>query len=344
MQISEVEIPSKKGFTVALTDTFIKTIKHTGEKLCNKHADGTGLYLHVTLTGKYWRMNYRFNGKQKTIAFGVYPDVSLAKARERLNEARKLLADKKDPSAAKQADKQATAVAASNTFELVAREFHKSKSDSWSGGYAAKWMRGLEKDLFPYIGALPLPTITAPILLEALRRVEKRGVHETAHTLRQSAGQVFMYGVQTGRCERSPALDLHGALKPVIVTNMAAILDPHKVGELMRAIDGYSGQPATRAALALSSLLFQRPGNIRQMEWAWINFDDAMLTIPSQDMKRRVCQKINGRPHLVPLAPQALAFLVELRPLTRLLKDRELNVCKESSRKANKACDNLKVR
>jgi len=301
---------------VAITDTFVKNIKPTGAKNGDKHADGDGLYLHVTLTGKYWRMNYRFDGKQKTIAFGVYPDVSLAKARGRRDDARKLLADKKDPGVAKQEEKQATAVASSNTFEQVAREFHKSKSDSWSGGYADKWMRGLEKDLFPYIGSMTLPTITAPILLEALRRVEKRGVHETAHTLRQSAGQVFRYGIQTGRCERSPALDLHGALKPVIVTNAAAILEPHKVGELMRAIDGYSGQPATRAALALSALLFQRPGNIRQMEWAWVNIDSAMLTIPSADMKRRVHQKINGRPHLVPLAPQALAFLAELRPLT----------------------------
>ncbi|MDB5741765.1 MAG: integrase [Polaromonas sp.] len=149
-----------------------------------------------------------------------------------------------------------------------------------------------------------------------MRRVEKRGAIETAHTLRQTAGQVFLYGVQTGRCERSPALDLHGALKPVNVTHMAAILEPFKVGELMRAIAGYSGQPMTKAALALSALLFQRPGNIRQMEWAWVNVDDALLTIPSQDMKRRKHQKVNGRPHLVPLAPQALAYLAELRPLT----------------------------
>ena len=125
-----------------------------------------------------------------------------------------------------------------------------------------------------------------------------------------------MYGVQTGRCERNPALDLHGALKPVNVKHMAAILEPVKVGELLRAIDGYSGQPMTRTAMALSALIFQRPGNIRQMEWAWVNVDAALLTIPSEDMKRRKHQKVNGRPHLVPLAPQALAYLAELRPLT----------------------------
>lgn len=154
------------------------------------------------------------------------------------------------------------------------------------------------------------------MLLDALRKVEKRGANETAHTLRQTAGQVFRYGVQTGRCERSPVTDLHGALKPIVVKHMAAVLEPAKAGELLRAIDGYTGQPMTRAALALSALLFQRPGNIRQMEWAWIDLDKAMLTIPSQDMKRRLAQKLNGRPHFVPLAPQAIAVLKELQPLT----------------------------
>lgn len=301
---------------MALTNTFVKNIKPTAAATGDKHTDGQGLYLHVKAAGKYWRMNYRFAGKQKTLALGVYPAVTLAKARQRRDKARELLADDIDPGTAKREEKQATAVAAANTFELVAREFHKSKGDSWSASYAEKWLRGLEKDLFPYLGALPLATITAPVLLAALRRVEKRGANESAHTLRQTSGQVFRYGIQTGRCERSPAADLQGALKPAIVKHMAAILEPFKVGELMRAIDGYSGQPMTRAALALSALLFQRPGNIRQMEWAWVNVDNALLIIPSQDMKRRIHQKINGRPHLVPLAPQALAYLAELRPLT----------------------------
>jgi integrase len=191
-----------------------------------------------------------------------------------------------------------------------------SKADAWSDRYAAKWLRGMEKDLFPYLGKMTLDSIGAPLLLDVLRRVEKRGAFEQAHTLRQTAGQVFLYGVQTGRCERSPALDLQGALKPVHVKHMAALLEPAKFGELLRAIDGYAGQPSTKAALALSALLFQRPGNIRQMEWAWVNFEQELLTIPSQDMKRRRHQKINGRPHLVPLAPQALRWLAELKPLT----------------------------
>jgi integrase len=153
-------------------------------------------------------------------------------------------------------------------------------------------------------------------LLEALRRVEKRGAIETAHTIRQSAGQVFRYGIHTGRCDRSPATDLQGALKPVHVKNMAAVLEPIKAGELLRAIDSYTGQPTTQVALRLSALTFQRPGNIRQMEWDWVDFDRSVLTIPSKDMKRRLHEKKNGRPHIVPLARQAVAALKELSPLT----------------------------
>ena len=301
---------------MALTDTFVRQVKHTGKASGDKHADGGGMYLLVKASGRYWRMDYTHANTRTTPALGVYHEVSLAKARKRREEARELLAEGLDPSAAKKAEKLATRVAAANTFEAVAREFHATQASGWSPRYAARWIERMEKDLFPYIGKLTLPAITAPVLLDALRKVEKRGANETAHTLRQTAGQVFRYGVQTGRCERSPVTDLHGALKPVVVKHMAAVLEPAKAGELLRAIDGYTGQPMTKAALALSALLFQRPGNIRQMEWAWIDFDTALLTIPSQDMKRRLAQKLNGRPHFVPLAPQAIAILKELQPLT----------------------------
>ncbi len=300
---------------MALTDTFVKNIKPTAAASGDKHSDGLGLYLHVKQAGKYWRLGYRFDGKQKLLALGVYPAVSLAKARSRREKARELLADGIDPGAAKREERQATATAAANTFELVAREFLETKTEAWTPKYAAKWLRGMEKDLFPYIGKLPTATVTPPMLLNALRKCEKRGAIESAHTLRQTAGQVFRYGIQTGRCDRNPALDLQGALKPVTTKHMAALLEPLKVGDLLRAIDGYSS-PLTRAALALSALLFQRPANIRSMEWAWIDFDNAMLTIPSQDMKRRIEQKLNGRPHFVPLAPQAVAFLKELVPIS----------------------------
>ena len=301
---------------MALTDTFVRQVKHTGKASGDKHADGGGMYLLVKASGRYWRMDYTHASKRKTLALGVYPEVSLSKARKRREEARELLAEGLDPSAAKKAEKLATRVAAVNTFEAVAREFHATQASGWSPRYATRWIERMEKDLFPYIGKLTLPAISAPVLLDALRKVEKRGANETAHTLRQTAGQVFRYGVQTGRCERSPVTDLHGALKPIVVKHMAAVLEPAKAGELLRAIDGYTGQPMTKAALALSALLFQRPGNIRQMEWTWIDFDKALLTIPSQDMKRRLAQKLNGRPHFVPLAPQAIAILKELQPLT----------------------------
>jgi integrase len=301
---------------MALTDTFVRQVKHSGSPAGDKHSDGGGMYLLVKGAGKYWRMNYRHGGKRKTLAMGTYPEISLAKARKRLAEARERLAEGIDPSTAKKAEKLATAVAVANTFEAVAREFHTLQASGWSAKYAARWIERMEKDLFPYIGKQPISTIKPSALLDVLRRVEKRGANETAHTLRQSAGQVFRYGIQTGRCERNPVSDLHGALKPLVVKNMAAVLEPGKVGELLRAIYGYSGQPMTRTALQLSALLFQRPGNIRQMEWAWLNLDKAMLTIPSESMKRRLHQKINGRPHLVPLAPQAVEILKELLPLT----------------------------
>jgi len=300
----------------ALSDAFVRTVKQPG-----KHTDGAGLYLVVTAgadrhIGKLWRMNFRHAGKQGTLALGAYPGVSLADARKRRDEARALLAEGINPSMAKRATKTAQAVAAANTFEAVAREFHAQQAGGWSQAYAARWIERLEKDLFPYIGRLPVADVTAAMLLETLRRVEKRGVYDTAHLLLQNAGQVFRYAIQTSRAERNPALDLRGALKPVVVVNMAAILEPAKAGELMRAIYGYTGQPITRAALQLSALLFQRPGNIRAMEWAWIDFDKAMLTIPAQAMKRRLHQKINGRDHLVPLAPQAIEILRDLQPLT----------------------------
>ena len=301
---------------MGLTDTAVKNAKHKGPAAGNKLSDGQGLYLLVKATGKYWRMDYRFADKRKTLALGIYSDVSLAQARKRRDAARQLLADGTDPGLAKKLAAKAKVAAAANTFELVAREFHQTKLDAWSASYAEKWLRLIAKDLFPYLGSLPLPTITAPLLLDAIRRVEKRGKHETAHTLRQSAGQVFRYGVQTGRCDRNPALDLHGALKPVVTKHHAAILEPTELAGLLRAIHGYNGQITTRVALVLSALIFQRPGNIRAMEWAWIDFDRAMLTIPSADMKRRVHQKLNGRPHLVPLAQQALQQLQEIKPLT----------------------------
>lgn len=301
---------------MALTDTFAKQAKWSGKPAGDKHSDGRGLHLHITRAGKYWRMAYRFMGKQKTLALGVYPAVSLAQAREGAKQARVLLAQDLDPSAYKQEARAAAKAMEKNTFEEVAREFHQVKADGWSSAYARKWLSGMSTYVFPALGGKPIASVTAPMLLNVLRLVEKRGILETVHSLKQGAGQVFRYGIQTGRCERNPATDLQGALKPVIPRHFSAIVDPVEAGAFLRAVDAYSGHPCTRVALALSALIFQRPGNVSAMEWAWIDLEAAMLAIPSTDMKRTVHAKLNGAPHYVPLSRQALALLGEIQPLT----------------------------
>lgn len=299
-----------------LGDTFVRQVKPTGKTAGDSYADGGGMYLLVKPAGKYWRMDYRYAGKRKTLALGVYPAVTLAQARRKRDAAKARLAEGIDPGVVKQAEKAAKAVAGENTFEAVAREYHNVKNSGWSEKYAAKWLRGLEKDIFPYVGRMQLTDITAPMMLNAIRKVENRGNRDAAHTLSQNSGQVFRYAIQTGRCERNPMPDLQGALQPVVVKHMSAVLEPLKVGELLRAFDTYTGQPITKAALQLSALLFQRPANIRKMEWGWIDLEAGMLTIPSASMKRTVAQKLNGRPHFVPLAPQAVEILRYIQPLT----------------------------
>jgi len=302
---------------MSLNDTFIKnSTRYSGRPSGDKHSDGGGLYLHVTAAGKYWRMNYRLYGKQKTLSLGVYPSISLAQARKGRDEAKKLIAQSIDPSAAKQEARQADKLAAANTYETVAREFHKLKAESWSESHAVKWLRMNEMYLFPEIGPMPIASIRAKAVLDALRKVEAKGILSTAQDLQQMAGQVFRYAVQTDRIEQNPVPDLKGALKPHIAKSFAAVLDPASVSSLLRAIDAYDGQPTTRAALKLSALFFQRPGNIRAMEWAWVDLNNAMLTIPPANMKRTLHQKVNGRPHLVPLADQAIEILKTLQPLT----------------------------
>lgn len=300
-----------------LTDIACKKTACPQDKPRARFADSGGLYLEVSPAGsKRWFWKYLFSGKEKRLALGSYPAVSLKAARGARDDARKLQQAGTDPAQRRQLDKLSRQVDTDAKFEVVARELHHTKKSSWSESYADRWISLMEKDMFPWIGSLPLPEITAPILLKVLRRVESRGAHESAHTLRQCAGQVFRHGIATGRCERNPAPDLHGALVPVAVKHMAAVLEPVKAGELMRAISAYAGQPVTRAALQLAALLFQRPGNIRQMRWADVDLVGKVWTIPAADMKRTKAAKINGRPHLVPLAPQAVALLEDLKPLT----------------------------
>ena len=219
-----------------LTDAACRNAACPADKARARFADAAGLYLEVAANGsKRWFWKYRFAGKEKRLALGSYPDTPLKAARAGRDSARRRLAKGTDPVQQRKAEKLSAATASATTFEAVARELHATKASAWSPLYGARWIERMEKDLFPLLGSLPLAAITAPVLLDALRKVEARGAVETAHTLRQTAGQVFRYGIQTGRCERSPAPDLHGALRPLNVRHMPAVVEPKPAGELMRA-------------------------------------------------------------------------------------------------------------
>ena len=300
-----------------LTDAACRAAKCPTDKKRMRLTDGEGLYLEVAPSGaKRWFWKFYPDGKESRLALGSYPEVSVKAARAARDEARVTRRTGANPVQERKAQRLLRAVSSTITYEGVAREYLESKAQAWSANHGAQWIRAQEKDLFPWIGDLPLTAITAPLLLDTLRKVERRGTVRMAHDLREFAGQVFRYGVATGRCTSNPAAELRGALKPYTERHMGAVLEPAKAGELLRAIDTYNGQPVTRAALVLSALLFQRPGNIRAMEWAEIDLEAALWTIPAAKMKRSVHGKTNGRPHLVPLAPQAVAVLKELKPLT----------------------------
>lgn len=300
-----------------LTDAACRAAKCPPDKKRQRLTDSEGLYLEVAPSGaKRWFWKFYPDGKESRLALGSYPEVSVKAARAARDEARITRRTGANPVQERKAQRLLKAASSTVTYEGVAREYLDSKAQGWSASHGAQWIRAQEKDLFPWIGDLPLTAITAPLLLDTLRKVERRGTVRMAHDLREFAGQVFRYGVATGRCTSNPAAELRGALKPYTERHMGAVLEPAKAGELLRAIDTYNGQPVTKAALALSALLFQRPGNIRAMEWAEIDLEAALWTIPAAKMKRTVHGKTNGRPHLVPLAPQAVAVLNELKPLT----------------------------
>ena len=300
-----------------LTDADCKNAICSPDLKRRRVTDSGGLYLEISPAGsKRWFWKFYPDGKESRLALGSYPDVKLKAARVARDAARKSHDAGINPTQQRKADRIAASASNATTFEAVAREFHEAKCIGWSANHARQWLRCCAKDLFPFIGSLPLASISAPLLLNTLRKVEARGTRQMPHDLRDYAGQVFTFGIQTGRCERNPAGDLRGALKRATVKHAAAVLEPAQAGALLRAMDAYIGHPITRAALPLSALLFQRPGNIRAMEWAEIDAQAAMWTIPAEKMKRTVSAKANGRPHLVPLAAQALAILEELRPLT----------------------------
>lgn len=299
-----------------LSSTFCASVKHNGSSSGVKHSDGDGLYLLVKPAGKYWRIDYSLHGKRNTYSAGVFPKITLAEAREIRSKIRAQVAKGIDPNIDKKHSAQQAKTAASTTYEAVAKEFHKIMSSGWSEGHATKWLRTNELYFFPEIGDLPIGTIRAKTVLDALRKIEKKGIQSTAHDAYQMVGQVFRFAVQVGHLENNPIPNLKGALKPHTTKHFAAIVDPTRIGELLRAIDGYTGQPTTIAALQISPLIFQRPGNIRAMEWSWVDLQSATLYIPSMSMKRVKEKKQNGKPHIVPLSDQAIKILKQIYDLT----------------------------
>jgi integrase len=275
-----------------------------------KLSDANGLYLQVEPNGsKLWRLKYRFHGKENRLSFGAYPAVTLAQARERQLDARHVLRNDVDPGELKKHAKRAAVVAGGNTFEAVAREWFVKFSSGWAASHSAKVLLRLENDLFPWLGSRPVASIEADELLATIRRIESRGALDSAHRCLGYCSQIFRYAIATARAKRNPAADLRGALPPTKGGHFASIIDPEKVGELLRAIDGYEGAFLTRCALRLAPLTFVRPGELRTAEWGHVDLRAAEWRIPAERMKMR-------EDLIVPLSRQAMGILAELQPST----------------------------
>lgn len=294
---------------MALTETAARNAKASEKPY--KLSDARGLYLLVNPSGsKLWCMKYRFNDTEKKLSFGIYPDVSLAMAREKQSEARRLIDDLVDPSEHRKQAKRVAKVAAANSFEAVAREWFAKFSSKWAESHSCKVLLRLENDLIPWMGSRPISGIEADELLVTIRRVEHRGALDSAHRCLGTSSQIFRYAIATSRAKRNPAADLRGALPPVPDDcHFPSITDPERVGELLRAIDGYKGNLTTCCALRLAPLVFLRPINLRKLRWEYINLTTAEIRLPGRLLKMR-------EDLIVPLARQSVAILQEIHPLT----------------------------
>jgi integrase len=271
--------------------------------------DGGGMFLLVKTNGaKWWRLKYRFGGKNKLLSLGVYPEVSLKEARAERDKARELLRQGIDPSAARKREKLALRASLENSFEAIAREWIEQQAERWTTSHSARVLLSLEQDAFPALGARPVNEIDAPEILDMVRAIERRGALETAARVMQRCGAVFRYAVHTGRAKHNPAGDLRGVLKTRKVEHRAA-LSRAELPELLRKIEAYDGRLLTRLALRFAALTFVRPGELRGARWDEFDIEAAEWRIPAERMKMKA-------PHLVPLSRQALATLEEIRPLT----------------------------
>lgn len=288
-----------------LTDTAIRQAKPTDKP--RKLTDGGGLYLLINLQGKYWRWDYRHAGKRKTMALGVYPDVSLSQARDGHANARALLAAGTDPMRAKRDDRRALLQAAANSFEAVARAWMAERASLVAEDQNKKTLARMENDAFPWLGNCPLTDIDAPEILAILKRVDGRGARYTAHRLRSEISRVFRYGIKQGVCKTDPARDLIGAIPQPVERHFAAITNPPEVGEMLRAFDAFSGTFPVFCALKLAPMLFVRPGELRTAEWADIDLEKG-------EWRFHITKTDTA--HLVPLSSQAVAVLRDLHALT----------------------------
>jgi len=304
----------QQGHIVALTDTFVKNVKPGGSAAGEKHTDGQGLYLHVKDAGKYWRMSYRYAGKQKILSIGVYPTISLAKARQRRDKARELLADGIDPNTAKREEKLAKVNAAGNTFKSIAQEWHAMKvKSSGAATTSAKRLTQMKNHIFPAIGSRPVAEVKPAEILALMQAVAAKGTAYTAGRLREICGQVFRFAIQTGRATYDPAASMRGAIERPAVNHRPALTTRREFGEFVRDLrDTTRAEPLTKLCARFGLLTWTRPGELRQAKWEQLDIDAAEWRIPAIQMKTGK----HLQAHTVPLSPQALALLPPLRELS----------------------------
>ena len=302
-----------------LTETKLKHAKSKADGSPQNISDGGGLYLHVKTTGKYWRYNFRINGKMKTLSLGTYPTTGLAEARERHEQARGLLTKGIDPCNQKRVMKQAQLVSSLNSFEAIALAWYERKHGDWSESHKKRTKAYLVKDVFPWIGAHQMDEITAAQIIHLVQRVEARGAKDAARRVKQYINQVFKYAVTLELVKHNPAADIQNdiILQPVVKRHFATITEPSMIGQLLRDIDAYQGTFIVKVALQLAPLVMLRPGELRAAEWREIDLDAGVWTIPIKRMKAPThIKRANQSVHIVPLSKQAIALLSEIYPLT----------------------------